>query len=587
MNFANLTVRQRLVIGFSLVNLLLLLVAGMGIYSMSGMQARMTHITRFNNMEAARIITMRDSIYDRMIALRNLALMEEEADMRPEAERVEKQAEAYVKAETELNALFAKDTGLTAKEKELIAAIREQQQLAQPLIERAAKAGLRNDRDNATNILIKELRPVQRRWLDLTNDLLQFENQLSAEEMEASDAAYAKARTGMIIAAVFAILVAVGAAWINIRLLRRQLGGEPAYAAEVANRIAGGDLTTEVQVQAGDNASLLFAMRRMRDELAGIVTQVRQGAEAIASGSTQIATGNMDLSARTEQQASSLEETASSMEELTSTVRQNADNARQANGLAVAASEVAERGGAVVSQVVATMNDIDTASRRIADIIGTIDGIAFQTNILALNAAVEAARAGEQGRGFAVVASEVRSLAQRSASAAQEIKGLIGDSVAKVDTGSQLVNQAGATIEEVVQSVRRVTDIMAEITAASSEQSAGIEQVNGAVTQMDAVTQQNAALVEEAAAAAGSLQEQATQLSRVVDFFQLSAQHAAAPATKQPPVASLRRVPATPGVQSKETPSKPHRIATAPSTRSVAVSRSAVPAAAGGDWEEF
>jgi methyl-accepting chemotaxis protein len=291
----------------------------------------------------------------------------------------------------------------------------------------------------------------------------------------------------------------------------------------VARTVAAGDLTSSIEVRTQDETGqLMQAMKEMNDSLARIVGQVRAGTQTIAAASGQIATGNADLSARTESQASSLEETASSMEELTSTVKQNADNARQANTLAVSAAGTAARGGAVVAEVVTTMGSINQSSRKIADIIGVIDGIAFQTNILALNAAVEAARAGEQGRGFAVVAGEVRSLAQRSASAAREIKVLITDSVQRVDAGSRLVNDAGATMDEIVVGIRRVADIMAEITAATQEQSAGIEQVNQAIGQMDEVTQQNAALVEQAAAAAGALQEQASSLENVVRVFRIN-----------------------------------------------------------------
>ncbi|CDS50365.1 Methyl-accepting chemotaxis protein I (serine chemoreceptor protein) [Polaromonas sp. CG9_12] len=321
-----------------------------------------------------------------------------------------------------------------------------------------------------------------------------------------------------------------GIVLLVIRGIEKSIGGEPDDAAEIARRIASGDLAVTVDTRANDQSSLLFAMKTMRDSLAKIVGEVRQGTDTIATASSQIAAGNQDLSSRTEQQASSLEETAASMEELTSTVKQNADNARQANQLAVSASGVAVKGGNVVAQVVDTMGAINTSSRKIVDIIGVIDGIAFQTNILALNAAVEAARAGEQGRGFAVVAAEVRNLAQRSAAAAKEIKTLIGDSVDKVEEGSKQVAEAGKTMEEIVDSVRRVTDIMAEITAASQEQTQGIEQVNQAITQMDQVTQQNAALVEEAAAAAQSLQEQAGGLSQVVSVFRLESGHATAPA---------------------------------------------------------
>jgi methyl-accepting chemotaxis protein len=334
---------------------------------------------------------------------------------------------------------------------------------------------------------------------------------------------YRSSRAMMLVLVLGSAAAGLGLGVVLTRGLTRQLGGEPAYAGAIASRIAAGDLTVAVDLRQGDSNSMLFAMKTMRDSLAAIVGQVRAGTDTIASASSQIASGNLDLSSRTEEQASSLEETASSMEELTSTVKQNADNARQANQLASSASEVAERGGTVVSQVVDTMASINDSSKKIADIIGVIDGIAFQTNILALNAAVEAARAGEQGRGFAVVASEVRTLAQRSAAAAKEIKLLIGDSVSKVDAGAKLVDHAGVTMTEIVASVRRVTDIMGEITSASQEQTSGIEQINVAVAQMDQVTQQNASLVEEAAAAAESMQEQAAKLAQIVAVFKLDA----------------------------------------------------------------
>ena len=369
-----------------------------------------------------------------------------------------------------------------------------------------------------------------------------------------------------------ALLIGILAAFLITRSLLKQLGGEPDYAAGIAGRIAGGDLAVTIETGARDQTSLLFAMKTMRDSLVKIVGQVRTGTDAIATASSQIAAGNLDLSSRTEQQASSLEETASSMEELTSTVKQNAENARQANQLVVSTAEVAVKGGAVVSQVVDTMSSINASSKKIADIIGVIDGIAFQTNILALNAAVEAARAGEQGRGFAVVAAEVRNLAQRSASAAKEIKSLIEDSVGKVDAGGKLVDEAGKTMDEIVNSVKRVTDIMSEIAAASQEQSAGIEQVNQAISQMDEVTQQNAALVEEAAAASESLQDQASNLAQVVSVFKLNAGDNATPS----PRASI------PVLHNQARPKAKAAPASAARTKKLAV--------AGGhseDWEEF
>src|SRR5471030_3170754 len=341
------------------------------------------------------------------------------------------------------------------------------------------------------------------------------------EAARSGDERYATSRLWII--ALLAASVALGAlaATAITAWLVKRLGGEPDYAVEIAGRIAAGDLSVEVSTAPNDHGSLLFAMKTMRDSLADIVGQVRGATDTIASASDQIVAGNLDLSARTEQQASSLEETAASMEQLTSAVKQNADSARQANQLALSASEIAQKGGMVVSQVVDTMGSINASARKIVDIIGVIDGIAFQTNILALNAAVEAARAGEQGRGFAVVASEVRNLAQRSAAAAKEIKTLISNSVEQVGAGSKLVEQAGATMEDVVVSVRRVTDIMGEITAAGREQSSGIEQVNIAIAQMDTATQQNASLVEEATAASQSMQHQASTLADLVSLFQL------------------------------------------------------------------
>ncbi|QOY95252.1 HAMP domain-containing protein [Massilia sp. UMI-21] len=362
--------------------------------------------------------------------------------------------------------------------------------------------------------------PVMTQYVRTVQDVVAHQEQLFHEADLRIDALQERAQ-GLLFATGIAA-VACGA--LLALLLTRSITRPLTHAVGLAEQVASRDLTADIQVSGRDEVGqLLSALKRMNDSLLVTVNEVRAGTETIVSASQQIASGNLDLSSRTEQQAGSLEETASSMEELTSSVRQNADNARQANTLAQAAAGIALRGGEVVTQVVTTMESINASSKKIGDIIAVIDGIAFQTNILALNAAVEAARAGEQGRGFAVVASEVRNLAQRSAGAAREIRTLIADSVGKVDAGGRLVDQAGATMQEIVQGITRVTDVMAEITSASAEQALGIEQINAAITQMDDVTQQNAALVEQAAAAAASMQDQATSLAELVRTFKVDA----------------------------------------------------------------
>ncbi len=414
--------------------------------------------------------------------------------------------------------------------------------------------------------------------------------------------------------ATIAVLIVVaclaGLSWY-LRSVVRQLGADPPDLKRVALAVAGGNLAVDVPVRARDGASVMAGLGSMRDRLAAVVTTVRSSSESVSSASREIAAGNHDLSARTERQASALEQTAASMEELGSTVRRNADSARRANELAQAASSVAADGGTVVAQVVDTMKEIQDSSRQIGDIIGVIDGIAFQTNILALNAAVEAARAGEQGRGFAVVAAEVRTLAQRSATAAKEIKELITGSVERVGRGSELVDRAGATMTEVVASIRRATDLMGEISASSAEQSQGVDQIAEAITHVDQATQQNAALVEQMAAAASSLSTQAAELVRAVEVFQLARASAVAPhhaPPAGPPAASPRAAPAAPRSPvavpapsaaravhpPRPVPSLPGRTAGKPPAASAPPAPAARPApaaspAAGGsdDWEMF
>jgi len=415
--------------------------------------------------------------------------------------------------------ISAQQAAMDAAEKELaerVAASREAF-VAQGL--RPAITALRaGDTVRAASLMRGAMNTLANRVESDITGLIDYQAEAARREYETNQATFVRVRNVCIAGMLFSVLLGTA---ICIWLLRA-IALPLREAVNIARSVAAGDLTRRIEARRGDETGqLLQALADMNRSLTRIVSEVRGGTETIATASSQIASGNMDLSARTETQASSLEETAASMEELTSTVRQNADSAVEANQLALSASEVALKGGAVVSQVVETMGSINDSAKKIVDIIGVIDSIAFQTNILALNAAVEAARAGEQGKGFAVVAGEVRHLAQRSAVAARQIKELIDDSVEKVEVGAHLVDQAGATMNDIVDSVRRVTDIMGEISIASKEQTDGIQQVNQAISQMDAVTQQNAALVEEAAAAAGSLREQATHLSDVVSVFKL------------------------------------------------------------------
>jgi methyl-accepting chemotaxis protein len=467
----------------------------------------------------------------------------------------------------------------TDKERELVNKIKTARTAFAEYTNEIIPPAMKNDKEGAVKALYSEKYKTQAAYFDALREMVDLQEKTMRDGGERTKTVYHQGMTMMIVLGVFALLAGSAVAWLITKKLLKQLGGEPDYAVAISEKIAEGDLSFPIHIQREDNSSLLFSMRAMRDNLARIVGDVREGTESITSASGQIASGNQDLSARTESQASSLEETAASMEQLTSTVKQNAENARQANQMAVSASDVAIKGGSVVSQVVETMSSINDSSKKIVDIIGVIDGIAFQTNILALNAAVEAARAGEQGRGFAVVASEVRNLAQRSAAAAKEIKSLIGDSVDKVEIGTKLVDHAGTTMNEVVASVKRVSDIIGEITSASQEQTSGIDQINIAIIEMDNVTQQNSALVEQAAAAAASMQDQAKKLSHTVSIFKLADQK-----TQE----VQRRNVATPGVPVKK----------ATVNRAVAVAKTAKPAVARlqsetahqakeDDWEEF
>ncbi|GAA4027888.1 methyl-accepting chemotaxis protein [Actimicrobium antarcticum] len=568
----NMTLKARLITVIGFLSLLSLAIGLTGLFGMRQANEGLRTVYEDRTVALAQISTI-----DHLLQLNRTAI--EEAMRDPVAANIQLKTETIKKNAAEIDQTWTAymATYLTPEEKVLADKFTADRST---MLKDGLSAMVTALKDNKIDVATKLEANYKALYLPVTTGieaLQALQVREAKKEYDQAKERYATIQALVIIAIIGSVLIAGCCAFFLIRSVYRQLGGEPDYALEIVRTIASGDLTVQVATRNGDRHSLLFAMHEMQLNLATTVGDIRQSTDTIATASGQIATGNLDLSSRTEQQASALEETASSMEELTSTVKQNADNARQANQLAVNASDVAVKGGAVVSQVVTTMGAINESARKIADIIGVIDGIAFQTNILALNAAVEAARAGEQGRGFAVVASEVRSLAQRSASAAKEIKELINDSVEKVDAGTRLVDQAGATMTEVVASVRRVTDIIGEITAASQEQTAGIDQINQAIMQMDDVTQQNAALVEQAAAAAASLQDQAGNLVGVVSVFKTAGRN---DARVQPPKAVVRPdVAALPRATQKRPAVVPARQAKALSTP--------VAAATGGDWEEF
>ncbi|MES2261931.1 MAG: methyl-accepting chemotaxis protein [Pseudomonadota bacterium] len=580
MDKASTTIGTRLATGFGLVFLLLIIVAGLAISRVQKIDTILTNISDVNNVKQRYAINFRGSVHDRSIALRDVVLAADAGAAKPEIDRIKTLADNYAQSAAPLDKIIGGDAGVTPEEKAALAGIKDSEAKTQPLIAKIIELRAADNVPEATAMLQKQAAPAFVEWLASVNKLIDLEEKMSREQ---ADSATSVARSFFVFMGVLclvAIAIGTAAAWFISQGLLRQLGGEPDYAAAIVGDIASGNLAVDIKTRPGDNSSLLHAMRGMRDSLVDIVSQVRAGTQTIATNSREIAAGNMDLSSRTELQASNIEETASSMEQLTGTVKQNSEHAHQANQLALSASAVAVKGGAVVEQVVETMASINASSKKIVDIIGVIDGIAFQTNILALNAAVEAARAGEQGRGFAVVATEVRSLAQRSASAAKEIKALIDDSVDKVDTGAKLVDQAGATMLEIVDSVKRVTDIMGEISTASMEQTSGIEQVNEAIGKMDQVVQQNAALVEQAAAAAASLQDQAGNLSHVVSIFKLDESAAAAQAASRAPVKTAAKV--APLTKATRAPARLSTTKPAPAAKKVANST-----APDDSWEEF
>ena len=522
----NMSIGQRLAIGFGVVIALLVLLAGLSYARIASLNAEMETLVnvRYANTVAANRI--KDDVSEATRSMLNVLIMLDPDQIRKElANTAEHSASATAHV-----AELAKSTR-DPEAAEILKALGVIQNKFLPAQSAFIKLVEDDKKDEAMMKFMFSLRPQQTRYFDQLDKFIARQN--VAMQQAGRETAAVTQRTQVLILALatIAAVLSLGVAWLATRSITRPL----AQVVHIARRVADGDLTSDIAVDSRDEAGqMMDALRHMNTSLTRIVQEVRTGTESMSYASGEIASGNQDLSARTESQAASLAQTSDSMRALTGTVQQNADNARQANQLAAQASEVAARGGSVVAHVIETMGSITASSKKIVDIIGVIDGIAFQTNILALNAAVEAARAGEQGRGFAVVAAEVRGLAQRSAAAAKEIKLLIGDSVDKVREGSTLVEQAGVTMDAVVDSVRRVTDIMGEITAASLEQSAGIAQVSQTIVAMDDTTQQNAALVEQAAAAAASMQDQAQRLARVVSVFKLQPAGADAPVVPHP-----------------------------------------------------
>ncbi|MGQ5291687.1 methyl-accepting chemotaxis protein [Pectobacterium actinidiae] len=503
--------------GFTFVIIIGCLVALFGRMQLSELGSNIQLLSQVRITNLLQMQDVKDNVNTVSRSVRNIALMDNRQEMEQEHQRIEGLLQQNLKM---LEALHTRAVSPEARER-----IQNLMALSPPYREALNKAitlGLSGQTEEARKMIFTEMRDTQGAVFKALDDMIALQKNLTVETADTSDRQATNSGTLMLVIAGLAALLGALIAWMITRRIKNQLGGEPAYAVEIAQQVAQGNLALDIVLVPGDNRSVLAAMALMRDSLSQTVDQVRQSSESIATGATQISSGNTDLSQRTEEQASNLQQTAASMEQMNTTIKQNTDTVNMASELAQSASVTASKGGDVVNNVVTTMEDITSSSHKIGDIIGVIDGIAFQTNILALNAAVEAARAGEQGRGFAVVAGEVRSLAQRSASAAKEIKELIEESVEKVETGSLLVNEAGTTMSEIVEQVRRVAELLSEIGVTTREQSQGISQVNDAVNQLDEVTQQNAALVEESATAADSLSEQARRLVELMSVFRLA-----------------------------------------------------------------
>ena len=516
MKLSEMTIGMRLGLGFAFV-----IVGGMGAtsfgrYELGGISERMSALVSDRMVKYEAVTQVIDNVNRSALAARDIVLATD-ADVRQKKKAAtEDIAASNTKIYDDLRSSIEASDG-----RALLDSVVKARVVYSDAFRKAVDSAVAGDEAQARDVLANALEPAQAAYVERLSAFREMERQRMHEDTAAAQQIAQLAGWLMLFCATLGSGCGALAAWLVSRLLRRQLGGEPLYATRVAKEIAAGNLNVRVETEAGDEASLLAAMAIMRAQLAEVVSRVREGAESVANASAEIDSGNTHLSTRTQSQASSIEQTAASMEQLGATVRNNAENAKQANQLARSASDIAGQGGEVVGQVVQTMNGIRDSSRKISEIIGVIDGIAFQTNILALNAAVEAARAGEQGRGFAVVAGEVRSLARRSGEAAKEIKALITASVGRVEEGSKLVSEAGQTMNEVVSSIRRVTDIMQEISAASEEQSAGVGQVGQAITVLDRATHENSALVGQMATSVSSLSEQARDLVQAVGAFKV------------------------------------------------------------------
>jgi methyl-accepting chemotaxis protein-1 (serine sensor receptor) len=520
MKLQHLSLKTKLVAGFCLLALNVMAVSALAVVELSKEHRKFSEFVRQSSARLALANEILDGANARAVAERNLVLVLTPEDRDLEFAAVQRSEARVGQALAALKEALARDSDVQEEERNQSTAIEGIEASYGPVAMHIVELAMKGERDEAIGLMNSQCRPLLAGLIQAVQGYVALGGAHAAEQVAAADASFAANRAWMIGACLFAVGFAAFCSWLLTRAVTQPL----ARAVQIAQRVAAGDLTSQIEVRRRDETGLLLeALKTMNDGLVDIVGSVRRSSDSIATGSAQIAAGNADLSQRTEMQAASLQRTSASMEQINVLVKNNADTASQATQLAESASQAAEKGGAAVRRVVATMNEIAEQSRRIADIIGVIDGIAFQTNILALNAAVEAARAGEQGRGFAVVAGEVRALAQRSAEAAKEIKALISASTAIVDSGAGNVESAGSTMEDIVAQVRRVADLMQEISTATREQTLGIHEVSEAVVSLDGVTQQNAALVEQGSAAAISLKDQAAHLAGVVSTFRMRA----------------------------------------------------------------